>query len=442
MNVSPLGQNKVRVTNYVFLNVYLFSLGFAILTAQNYVGYEGFIFIRPGFFEIFIALTLNLLLLLVLPLKLDTIHSLISWFLTLTLCLPILALYMFDTGNLSEAKLQLVLITFLGLILIGFLTKSKNEGNPPNAIDRQSKPEPDSRFQFAVITLSVTAIALLVFAYGFSRIDVSLETLNLRRLSNRYSAGPFLGSAYIYAWISALLVPLNVLCWLKFRNLIFLICAGTILVMTFSITGAKSDVLTPLLSILFFYVYNSKRVYLSMILHHIFYLSTILIPSIIALWFSSPNLFLSTTRRFLLIPARLSTEYHNYVSEYGQTFFKQNRIGQFLFDERIPLSMLIGDRISPGDETNSNINALIDGYASLGFFGALLVAALMGITIRVLQNSTDYLNYSDLIGPLAATACTVWLNQSYFTSLLSSGVVLFLIAPFLKLTFERSRRKN
>lgn len=441
MTSKKLSRTQGKLINLIFLILYLISLGFGVKAARNYVGYEGFGFTVPGMAQIFLAMIAISLLLPILPIQFDTLSALIIWFFTLTLLMPMLALYVFNSDNFASVKLQLLTALFLSIYVFCFLLIRMKPINAPDGSRLESMVvRSESKIPFAIIGISILSIAILFFAFHFSGIDISLATLNNRRMTNRYSVGPFPGSAYVYAWIAALLIPLNILSWVVFKKLLFLGLGTIIAIMVFSISGSKSDILSPLLAIAIFFVYNSRRKYIPILLHHSVYFVIAVAPVTLALVANSPLLFLSTTRRMLFIPARLSIEYFNYVSENGVTFFKQNRLGFLFSGEQIPLSMIIGGRVSSGSNTNANINAFIDGYASLGIFGMLLIAILLGMTVRGIENSLNHIASRELFVPLSFTACTVWLNQAYFTSLLSSGVFLFLLIPYLNITINKSRR--
>jgi len=405
-----------------------------------YVGYEGFGFSAPGLAQIFFGVVAISLLLPILPFQFDTLSALLVWFFALTLLMPMLALYVFNSDNFASTKLQLIASLFLSLYVFRtLLIRMKPLKVPDKLILESLVMRSASKIFFAVMSISILSIVLLVFAYHFSRIDISLATLNDRRMTNRYSTGSFPGSAYVYAWIAALLIPLNILSWVVFKKFLFLGFGIVIAIMVFSTSGSKSDILSPILAIAIFFVYSSSKKYMPILLHHSIYFVIAAAPVILALGASSPLLFLSTTRRMLFIPARLSIEYFNYISESGVTFFKQNRLGFLFSGEQIPLSMIIGGRFASGNETNANINAFMDGYASLGIFGMLLMAFLLGVTVRGIENALNNSSFRELFVPLGFTACTVWLNQAYFTSLLSSGVFLFLLIPYLNITINKSR---
>ena len=123
----------------------------------------------------------------------------------------------------------------------------------------------------------------------------------------------------------------------------------------------------------------------------------------------------------------LTGTYYDFFSQNPQTLYSHiNVMGMFI---RYPYAASIGEVIgdSMGFDMNANANFFAtDGIAAAGLAGVLLIGAVVGLALRAIDAVVPRANAPLLCGA-AGPALISLANSSFFTTLLTSGLMLLVL---------------
>jgi hypothetical protein len=193
--------------------------------------------------------------------------------------------------------------------------------------------------------------------------------------------------------------------------------------LVFSFTGEKIVIATPAIAVLLLVSLRrsgggSRRPWFAVLL-----LGFLAAPMMITrLWPQLP-LDVLVTRRLGWVPGWLTGKYVEYAGAEGFTWFSQSWLKWFdPGEESLSMGYRVGYWIWANRETNANANLWADGYASAGFLGVALTAALLAVSLRILDRIAESRD-PVIAGALLGTVCMTFVNGYFHTALLTGGVI-------------------
>lgn len=216
-------------------------------------------------------------------------------------------------------------------------------------------------------------------------------------------------------------------------------CSGFIIV--YMITAERSIFLFPFLIFIFFKISCNKERFIGLI--KIFLIGSFLFNCFVALFSDDleivGKLGFYYLIRVLAIPGQFISDYYNYFSENGYTYWSHVRGISFIVD---PPEYLAHDDLWPkmgwiigkyvhGLNTNSNASFwATDGVAAAGCVGIVVISVILALYLAVLDRLTKRWP-AEFIFPAIFPLAFVISNGSLLTTLLSYGGFLWLLVLYI-----------
>jgi len=213
-------------------------------------------------------------------------------------------------------------------------------------------------------------------------------------------------------------------------------------IMIYMISGAKASILMPVI-IFLIYIVVTKIKYLSFSQSLAFFVSSL---SLLLFKVDVDSLFLFRSiflMRTLSMPGYLFSNYLSFFSNHPYTQYSHIGIVNSFTNSYpygdIPIGVVIGDY----DMTNANANAnfwATDGVAAYGLMGIVIITITMIVFFIVVNNllkdKKTIFSYLVFTGTILSL-----LNVSFFTTLLSSGLLLLVLFVYA-FDFEEDKEKE
>jgi hypothetical protein len=340
---------------------------------------------------------------------------------------PFLALYQFNPFYENEISVYRILILFIGMLSIIVFRYCLNLffAGPENIrIDTKKKVNYDA---IAKIMFYIS-LFLLISVFQFRTLSFDLLSVYTRRQSFTEISSSLGVARYLWPFASIVAVSFIWLVGLSTRSLILLAQATILTLVCHSIDGSKVIVLIPILLTLLYWYFNILKHRKNIWAIGFWSVVFLAIPNFVNLTFGSNQLLVLLTRRLGLVPARLSVDYFNYYDSFGPTHFSHSFMRRFIaVEDRINIPSYMGQVAWRGDSTSwYNANAFADGYVSFGLIAVILVGFLMAITLVILEALIKSQNH--IFATCLSLVCvTAWLNTSFFTSILTNGILIVIL---------------
>lgn len=283
----------------------------------------------------------------------------------------------------------------------------------------------------------ISAFLFLAYALG-SRYGLRLQDPNLADtyvFRFQYRDDLLLGGggfAYLVTWTGNVINPFLMSFGLIRRKASLLALGGLGQVALFSLTGFKSMLFSPLLVVLLHLAARDEgRFFARRVVTSIGGVIAVGLGASLAL--KDDFITYVFVRRVLATPGLLSGAYLDFFSTHPKTLFAESLPAGLVHNPYgTSPAFIIGRAFFHNLDTSANANIFASGYAGLGFFGVLLVAALAAFYLRFLDAVTEGRDWRLLLGVIGMIGFTLS-NSSFFTSLQTHGLafacLLILLVP-------------
>ena len=293
-------------------------------------------------------------------------------------------------------------------------------------------------FWFHVFTILTTLY--LVYKFSGNMRFVGFEDIYDLRSENSQFSDPI--SQYLTMWATYLIYPIYFSLGLVKRQKMYLLIGILGHIMIYMISGAKASILMPVI-IFLIYIVVTKIKYLSFSQSLAFFVSSL---SLLLFKVDVDSLFLFRSiflMRTLSMPGYLFSNYLSFFSNHPYTQYSHIGIVNSFTNSYpygdIPIGVVIGDY----DMTNANANAnfwATDGVAAYGLMGIVIITITMIVFFIVVNNllkdKKTIFSYLVFTGTILSL-----LNVSFFTTLLSSGLLLLVLFVYA-FDFEEDKEKE
>lgn len=240
-------------------------------------------------------------------------------------------------------------------------------------------------------------------------------------------------TAYLYAPLSNVVLPLLLLLSLLRREYIKAMLALAMLLFMFLVGGHKSVFFG-----IFLLIYFSIGSYYRKVSLFLFGLGVYFVVSMAA-WYWYDDIFLTSliNRRVLFLPAILDVGYFDFFDG-RPLFWSESIFKHFLeFPYDLPSKNLVSEHVTGDVTSNANNGIISDGFVNLGVPGALLNIVFVSIVFSIINTLNIHHRFFGIIFLLFFT----FYSSFFFTSMLTQGGLLLLIIAylFLKDTQEDKR---
>lgn len=433
---SRLGSERTTSVAQSFLRLLMPGLVLAYCAAfqWSYVkwiapvwGYTGATYNSPDPALLSFAYLLAFALAVVSPQRIRRPSQLIYWILFFTVYIPGMLAPLFMQLD-SNSKLFLLELSLAGgMIPIALSSRLK-------MANIRSHPVSSRLFWSAFFIAFLLMNASLLIAFRGNMHIASLKEVYDVRAQGSLVAQENPGISYISTLLANVMNPFLMAYGLsvKRRKLAALGALGQVLV--YSTAAMKSVLLSPIFIVLIFYTIKRHRVAwvpkLALFCCAMFVgLTMLTVGHREGLFFTLASI---TLYRTFAIPGFEIGEYQYFFENFPHTFFSQVHGLNLLI--AYPYKLSLGQEVgsffigaaSNGRIVNENVSFFaMDGIASLGLPGILVMGVICAFTFWVLDSSAR--KYPVTFTASALTSCAMSLtNASLFTSLLSGGLLLFM----------------
>ena len=283
--------------------------------------------------------------------------------------------------------------------------------------------------------LALLALVPFVNAYGLSfnlhRFTLGQDIYQARAAA---SARGTMATGYLRGLLTNVMLPLMLvygLCCLR-RRWWMVVLALAMTLYLFFVTPQKSILFSfGLVAVCFVFRNNFAKA--GLLLYGLLLLCGLAVALRLATHAVMPESIV--VRRLFFIPAIVQENYFTFFEQHPVYLSHSFLSGLFDYPYQLDPSHLIGQMMYNRTTTSCNTGVTGDGFMNFGHVGALLFTATAALLVRFVD-STDY--DSRYIG-LVAVLMLTFLNGALFTTLLTHGGLLLIVAFFFLVPAETGR---
>ncbi len=282
-----------------------------------------------------------------------------------------------------------------------------------------------------VSLLGAVLLVFIVRAYGLSFNLVALDQVyDVRSEFELRSEGAGAIAIYGISWLGNVICTLYITESLLRKNLLFLFGGLILQLLVYSITGQKSLIMLPLLTLFLYSLFArpGRDMGSWMIFSIVVFvvaawgLDLVLGDSVIT------SLF---TRRMMMIPGILTGYYVQFFSEHPFVFLSHSIFSPFSsYPYPKPFAQLIGDTYFTTGQVVANANIWADAYANFGYFGMFIFAQMLGGLLWMFDSLTRRRNVI-LVALMVGSQSINLSNSALLTTMLTHGFILAFILVYL-----------
>jgi len=235
-------------------------------------------------------------------------------------------------------------------------------------------------------------------------------------------------AGYLFNWQGYILNPVFLAYFIRRRKWIYATLILFFQIILFSVTGMKSFlfVIPFMLALMWITTRKNPLVYIAI------GLTAIILLGMLS-YMLSDDIYISSliTRRFLLVPARLSFLYYDFFSHHDYIFLSHSIFCFFLdYPYHLNPANLIGEIYFNSPSTHANTGIVGDAYMNFGFVGLALWSILFALVLKLIDSCSKRKDKKIAIAAIAMPVI-ILLNSGLLTGLLTHGLLLALLILYL-----------
>ena len=410
---------------------FLLDLVYIYVHSKTYA-YYGFDFVQDPQ-KMAISWILFVILSLIIVNKDKSITTVFTYTIFLLSVVPCFTYYQYNTeATFPMIFSQGVAITVMELLFR--VTKPKGKKHKPffGKISYKNK------------TLRALAFVGLLGYFAIMLIQNGLPSLSLMSFTNisqvRAESSQSTLMVILGNLICKIVCPLFIFVSLREKKWIPLIIAVLIQVYCYGVTGFKTYLFIPLIiiGVNMFQKLNLKRcVVLGLPL-------VVIGATLIYVWFGEIMPYALTVERVIFLPAKIKISYFDFFTKNGFVWFKESTLAHFLgfespYSRDIPY--IIGDVYFGRPNMWTNAGFMADAYSNAGYFGIVLMCAVLYVLLIFTRNHLDNLSNSISKGLQAVFLLFfISLNDGGAISVIFSGGMIFLVLLIVFIDFTSFKK--
>lgn len=292
-------------------------------------------------------------------------------------------------------------------------------------------------FVLVIFIFSIFVVIFISLKYTNFRFTISLKNVYEYRQAYANMTKPLLIN-YILPLVSTVLLPYCFMIYLIEKKYILSFVTLIIGILSFSITGMKTWLFIYLV-ILFFSLWGN-RIKVGIINFMLIFLIVFTLIAASTYYISGNIELIGLHNRMLCYPSEINFYYFNFFSNHELLFLRESILRYFFqspYDIKTPY--LISHQYG-GDNsyTNNMVNGLFgDAYANFGLIGVILYPIMLSIVMRIMTSLLEF--YNDYRYSYNILLIIIWnsINTSFFTWLLTGGVILYCVVLYLGIRSKR-----
>ncbi|MBO5206921.1 MAG: oligosaccharide repeat unit polymerase [Clostridia bacterium] len=342
-------------------------------------------------------------------------------------------------------------LVFTLCIHFGFSTSKKkiydSRAKSQNALLNTTKTK-----LFKAITIKKSEFLLFAFValasvwlsgkYGGFRIITSFDDVYQYRMD--LDMPTLVG--YAFRFVSGVFLPYFFVRFVTNKRYFLAVITLVFAVLLFSIDGLKTNLVLYAVVLVFHFVINLNigpkgkpvtRIASILILG----ISVFLIMNLIGYKLSGKYLFLNEMYRVLIIPPNIAARYYNFIQPQEALLLRESIMRAFFespYDRSI--SYLVSTTVTEYGEAVANTGMFGDAYANFKIFGVIVYPIIYTFILKQWEKINK--NHVDSFS-LSIGFIMIWnaINISFFTWLLTGGVLVYFIITVLFISKDRNREQ-
>jgi hypothetical protein len=393
-------------------------------------GYYGFDNSDPSWMSLAIAWLLSALPSLWMPIRLTRPSQLIYWVLYLVVYVPSMFVPLYAGLESTSDVLRVMFALFIGLAILG-----SSYLCPLVPIRYPGLPRPIFKAAFASFAVALVAWMVVVFR-GHLQFVSFWDVYDLRFAANDVMEGSLVN--YAVMWLTAVVAPVCMALGLYSRRPIVLLTGVFTEVLVYSATAAKAALFAICVVLIFYVLLRSKE--------HLFGVKfTWCCALLLFALFLARSLDNAPVTWALSIVLMRTFGNSGLMTTWYSDFFERNPITHYShvtgvnwvipYPYKNPLGIEVGSFYSGDPTLDANAHFwATDGLAAWGFSGIALVSVLCALLFLVVDSAARRHDVR-LAALLVSFAAVNLSNVSLFTSFLSGGLGLLIVAMVMMPTF-------
>ncbi len=384
-----------EVSYITFINKYFSFLGYAFVFSFSKFAITKLI--------ILLAITINMLQ--------NSINYFISSLFIVLMLIPNLIIYEFvpDVPLIIPAS---ILLTILLLYLISFIDIKTTKVYFIN--------------EHKILTISIISLLAFIPIALIYKLDINLNVLLLNDIYEVRADGvKKMGAitSYIYPWIVKIIFPIALILSLQYKKRALFILIFIAQLYLFVVQGHKSVFVSVFLIFFFFIKDYQKQV--RVVLYGVLFV----VFSTRLLTLFTGNILIESifVRRTFFVPAINNVFYLDFFKD--RPLYYSNSILKRIFDYPYHLSpaYLLGEKYYLAPKMSVNNGFISDGYMNIGVWGILINVFGVVIYFKLLSK----INISPIFSGILIIIIFTLISSYFLTSLLTHGLLLFLLLSFI-----------
>ena len=277
------------------------------------------------------------------------------------------------------------------------------------------------------VMIGITGIAIfpLFLHFGF---NLNFKAFNpykiyeIRALSANRTHGI---SNYFYSWLIKIIIPIGLIMSIKNRKWIWVFIFFLLQIYLF-LTEAHKSAFISLFVLLVMIIKSFRQQTRWMLITVIF---MVIVSRIISITTNDIMLESIVVRRTFFLPAIISIDYFDFFA-HNHTYLSHSIFRHFIdypFDLDPP--HLIGREYFFNPKANANSGFISDGFMNFGYIGIFLYITAMALVLK----TVEVFRISPACSGIIIIIIYTFISSFFLTTLLSHGVILFLILAFFLL---------
>lgn len=337
--------------------------------------------------------------------------------------IPTISLYGLKSMT-NEAYILMILYWIIMILSFAVLQNVKI-----NSTTNESYQYRNDKGSLSNVVFIFAAILTFYFwaRYGQFRILTSFSNVYYYRLEHR-QANMISIFRYLMLWLGNVFLPYCFASFLINRKYIKVLFAFICGLMLFSINGLKSWLVIYALILFIFIVHRNKCKYNRYTGMLTFGVVMYGIMSMVHYNISGSTVLGAMFHRVFSVPAELNFNYFTFFRENEPLLLRESFLRIFWDSPYDTLSSyIIGGLFGKGDfETNANNGMFGDAYANFKIFGVIIYPIILSLTFKLIEH---FSRNQDIRLVMCVLLILIWnlINASFFTWLLSGGVIIFIL---------------
>ncbi len=349
---------------------------------------------------------------LLLPGQLQRVSDLLIYALAAIMVLPLTTYCTFGGGSKT-----LTMVAFLFYVVALTLVKL----TPTVELPELPRTAADLIFLGMFVLLVVYIVFTSVYYLGFSVFNISFDFTGVYETRSVYKATTIPLSGYLYPWAGNAVFPAAMAYYLHRKRYGFVVAAAFASLMIYTVTGQKSTLFAIALTIGVYIAlrFKSKLMWIALAV-----LGLTLVCTVVYYALDSIMPYSMFVRRLLILPAKITDEYHAVFSEFPKLRLSHSILsGVFPYPFATDPAELIGGLFYNEGETHANTGILGDGFMNFGYVGMLVWSVLFAFLLKVADCLSCKKNLA-VCGACVAPFMILLSNCALFTVFSTHGLMI------------------